>query len=96
MRKMPRVSSEGESWEAIKPNIHYFELSTKRGDITLHTLMPKDSVRILMGKPNTVDVDDIGMDVYETWKYKGRNRVIDEFTVEFVNGRLRSVRQYRE
>ena len=35
-------------------------------------------------------------EVRETWKYKGRNRSIDEFTMKFVNGELVSVDQYKE
>ena len=43
-------------------------------------------------KNKKVDNDE----VRETWKYKGRNRSIDEFTMKFVNGELVSVDQYKE
>ena len=78
-------------------NLQYFELSTPKGDITLHTYMPKDSVKMLMGKPTSVDVSNLGVvGVHETWEYKGSNRYINEFTLEFVNGELESVSQYQE
>ena len=78
-------------------NLQYFELSTPKGDITLRTYMPKDSVKMLMGKPTSVDVSNLGVvGVHETWEYKGSNRYINEFTLEFVNGELESVSQYQE
>lgn len=74
-----------------------FELSTKNGPVTLRTGMPKDSVRRLMGTPYTTDVNDLGyMGVIEIWEYKGRNRYVSEFRLEFNNNRLKSVHQYRE
>ena len=61
----------------------------------LHTYMSKDSVQILMGRPQSTDINDYGFGgVIETWKYKGSNRYVDEFTIEFANGKLKSVRQY--
>ena len=78
-------------------DVHSFELSTKNGIIKLHTYMSKDSVQILMGRPQSTDIQNIGgMGVYETWKYKGRNQYVDEFTLRFKDGELESVHQYRE
>ena len=83
--------------EAPRHNVHSFELFTKSGIIKLHTYMSKDSVQILMGRPQSTDIQDIGgIGVYETWKYKGRNQYVDEFTLRFKDGELESVRQYRE
>ena len=83
--------------EAPRHNVHSFELSTKSGIIKLHTYMSKDSVQILMGRPQSTDIQNIGgMGVYETWKYKGRNQYVDEFTLRFKDGELESVHQYRE
>lgn len=79
-------------------NIQTFELATKNGILKLHTHMSKDSVRILMGRPQSTDVNEYGYsgEVHETWKYKGSNEYIDEFTIEFINSKLKSVRQYKE
>ena len=67
--------------EAPEHNVHSFELSTKNGIIKLHTYMSKDSVQILMGRPQSTDIQNIGgMGVYETFK----------------DGELESVHQYRE
>lgn len=83
--------------EAPEHDVHSFELSTKNGIIKLHTYMSKDSVQILMGRPQSTDIQNIGgMGVYETWKYKGRNQYVDEFTLRFKDGELESVHQYRE
>ena len=79
-------------------NIQSFELITKKGIVKLHTYMPKDSVQILMGRPQSTDINDYGYkgEVHETWKYKGTNRYIDEFTIEFTNGKLKSVYQFKD
>lgn len=81
--------------EVEKKNIQFFELSTKKGVVKLHTYMSKDSVQILMGRPQSTDVDvwDFNDEVHETWKYKGRSEYGSEFTLEFVNGELISVDQ---
>lgn len=79
-------------------NNESFELTTKKGIVTLHTYMSKDSVKILMGRPESTSIDDSGYNgmVTETWKYKGTNTVFDEFTILFTNGKLKSVSQYKE
>ena len=78
-------------------NIQSFELTTKNGIVKLHTYMSKDSVQILMGRPRSTDINDYGYgEVKETWKYKGTNKYIDEFTIEFINGKLKSVRQFKD
>lgn len=79
-------------------NSESFELTTKKGIVTLHTNMSKDSVKILMGRPESTSIDDSGYNgmVTETWKYKGTNTVFDEFTILFTNGKLKSVSQYKE
>jgi hypothetical protein len=83
--------------ENEQTNIQSFELTTKKGIIKLHTDMSKDSVQILMGRPQSTDINDFGYgEVSETWKYRGSNRYVDEFTVEFTNGKLKSVRQYKD
>jgi len=59
--------------------------------------MSKDSVQILMGRPRTTNVNDLGIaGVNETWEYRGRNKNTDEFILKFTDGELESVEQYRE
>lgn len=80
--------------ETEKKNIQWFELSTKNGIVKLHTYMSTDSVRILMGRPQSTDVDiNYNDEVSETWKYKGRSSYGSEFTLKFVDGELISVAQ---
>ncbi len=84
--------------ESKEINIQSFELTTKKGIVKLHTYMPKDSVQVLMGRPRSTDVvnNEYNGEVRETWKYKGSNDYLDEFTIEFINGELNSVRQYKD
>ena len=87
-----------DGYETTEKNIQSFELTTKKGIVNLYTYMPKDSVKALMGRPNSTDIDDNQYrdEVRETWKYRGSNNYIDEFTIEFVNGKLKSVRQFKD
>jgi len=84
--------------ENTEINIQSFELTTKKGIVKLHTYMPKDSVQVLMGRPRSTDVvnNEYNGEVRETWKYKGSNDYLDEFTIEFINGELNSVRQDKD
>lgn len=89
-----KISKELNS---ARKNIQSFDLTTKNGVVKLHTYMSKDSVQILMGRPQSTDINDYGVGgVIETWKYKGSNRYVDEFTIEFTNGKLKSVRQFKD
>lgn len=94
------VSEESHIDQKPRRNIQWFELSTPKGIVKLHTYMPKDSVQILMGRPHTTSIRTYGDDVHEEWEYKKRafknndDLYTTEFRFEFVNGELRSVSQY--
>lgn len=98
LKNLKQSLDEFDTDENEQRNIQSFELTTKNGIVKLHTYMSKDSVQILMGRPQSTDIDDYGYkgEVRETWKYKGTNRYIDEFTIEFTNGKLKSVRQFKD
>lgn len=97
LKNLNQSFGESDTNEDEQKNIQSFELTTKNGIVKLHTYMSKDSVQVLMGRPQSTDINDYGFgEVNETWKYKGRNRYIDEFTFEFIDGKLKSVHQYRE
>lgn len=76
-----------------EPEVQYVEVEGKKGNITLHTGMPKDSVQKLVGKPDKVDLDLIGNTAYETWGYKLKNNYISDLDIEFIDGKLKSVRK---
>lgn len=73
-------------------NIQYVELTGKNGDVTLHTYMPKDSVKLLIGKPTRISLMTIGNENHETWEYdypgEDRYGVTSHLWLEFVNGKL--------
>lgn len=97
LKNLNQSFGESDSDKDEQRNIQSFELTTKNGIVKLHTYMSKDSVQILMGRPQSTDINDNGYGkTYETWKYKGTNRYVDEFTIEFINGKLKSVSQYKE
>ena len=73
--------------------VQYIEVKGKKGNVTLHTGMPKDSVKILIGKPDEVDLRSIGSIAYETWGYKLKNNYISNLDIKFEDGKLKSIRQ---
>lgn len=98
LKNLKQSMGELNTDENGESNNESFELTTKKGIVKLHTNMSKDSVKILMGRPESTSIDDSGYNgmVTETWKYKGTNTVFDEFTILFTNGKLKSVSQYKE
>ena len=94
------VSEESHIDQKPRRNIQWFELLTKKGIVKLHTYMPKDSVKMLMGRPHKTSIDTYGDDLHEKWEYEKRafkhsdDFYTTEFRFEFVNGELKSVSQY--
>lgn len=74
--------------------IQHIEVRGKLGRATVHTEMIKDSVRILLGKPDDVKMHTIGQTTYEDWGYKIKNRHISDLNVNFQNGRLKGISQH--
>lgn len=73
--------------------IQYVEVKGKKGNVTIHTGMPKDSVQLLVGKPDKVNLYSIGNTTHETWGYKLKNNYLSDLDIEFEDGKLKSVRQ---
>ena len=80
--------------------IQYIEVKGKKGNVTLHIGMPKDSVRILVGKPDEVSLNTFRSSTHESWGYKVNNKYglpkeyqISDLDIDFVDGKLKNVRQ---
>lgn len=87
-RNMSRIEDNYELYES-KPQIQYFEVTTRKGTFTLHNDMPKDSVILLLGKPDKTNVMTLGVNVQEDYDYnKGQYNIL---RLEFENGKLKSV-----
>ena len=76
-----------------EPEIQFIEVKGKKGNVTLHTEMLKDSVRILVGKPDEVNLRSYGSTAHEDWGYKIRNSYVPDLDIDFEDGKLKSVRQ---
>jgi hypothetical protein len=76
-----------QEWE-----IQYIEVKGRKGNVTLHTGMTKDSVRILVGKPDNVELCSYG-NALEDWGYKIRNNSVPDLEINFEAGKLKSLRQ---
>ena len=72
--------------------VQYIEVKGKKGNVTLHTGMTKDSVRILLGKPDNVELRSYG-NALEDWGYKIRNNYLPDLEINFEAGKLKSLRQ---
>lgn len=70
----------------------YVEVTGKKGNVTLHTGMSKDSVQILVGIPDEIDSYEIGNTYYEKWGYKIENEYTSDLNIDFEDGKLKSVR----
>lgn len=72
--------------------VQYIEVKGKKGNVTLHTGMPKDSVRLLVGKPDNVALRSYG-NALEDWGYKIRSNYVPDLEINFEAGKLKSLRQ---
>ena len=72
--------------------VQYIEVKGKKGTVTLHTGMTKDSVRILVGKPENIELRSYG-NALEDWGYKIRNNYVPDLEINFEAGKLKSLRQ---
>jgi uncharacterized membrane protein len=77
-----------------KVQVQYVTVKGKKGNAELYTGMPKDSVRMLVGKPDEVHLNSIGNSTYEHWGFKLKNKYISDLEVDFEDGKLRRIRQY--
>lgn len=73
--------------------VQYIEIKGKKGNAEVHIGMPKDSVYILAGKPDDVDLHSIGNTTYEKWGYKIKNGYISDLNFKFEDGELVAVNQ---
>lgn len=82
-------SSQKESAE-----VQYVEVTGKKGDVKLHIGMEKDSVQILVGKPDDVNIHSLGNTTFENWGYNLNKEYGTDLDIDFENGRLKGLRQY--
>lgn len=79
-------------------NIQYIDIRGKHGEVTVHTYMSKDSVKILVGKPTRVDLRTYGNDAHEDWEYifqgEGLYGTPRELRISFINGKLKEIHEY--
>ena len=77
----------------VQKQVQHVEVKGKKGNVTLHTGMSKDSVQILVGKPDEVRLNTIGSSAYEYWGYKIKNNYVSDLNIDFEDGKLKGVRQ---
>ena len=74
-------------------DVQYVEVKGKKGVVTIHTGMPKDSVRLIVGKPDQVDLSNIAGVAHENWGYKINEQYITDLDLKFEDGKLKGVHQ---
>jgi hypothetical protein len=85
------IEKLGDNFANQKAEVQYIEVKGKKGNVTLHTGMTKDSVRILVGKPDNVALRSYG-NALEDWGYKIRNNYVPDLEINFEAGKLNSDR----
>ena len=84
----------GKLAEASKqPEIQYIDVKGRKGNVTVYTGMSKDSVKLLLGKSDEVNLYEIGNIHHEKWGYRLKNQYVSDLEIEFENGKLSGVRQ---
>ena len=74
--------------------VQYVDVKGKKGNATLYIGMPKDSVLILVGKPDQVNMQTLGGNTFEDWGYKLKNEYVSDLDITFIDGKLNGVQQY--
>lgn len=86
------IEKLSDNFASQDAEVQYIEVKGKKGNVTLHTGMTKDSVRILVGKPDNVELRSYGNSL-EDWGYKIRNNYVPDLEINFEAGKLKSLRQ---
>ena len=73
--------------------VQYIEVTGRNGNVKLHTGMAKDSVQILVGKPDEVNFHSNGSISFEGWGYKLKNKYVSDLNIDFIDGKLNGVIQ---
>ncbi len=75
--------------------IQYIDIKGKKGYVKLHTGISKDSVKILVGRPDEVELNSIPAfnSTLEDWRYKLKDNYIPNLVLKFENGKLVDVDQ---
>lgn len=93
--KQEMIETLSQSIESLNESaeVQYVEIRGKKGIVTLYTVMPKDSVKLLVGKPDEIDLNNIGNASYEKWGYKLKNQYVSDLDIDFRDGKLKGIRQ---
>lgn len=86
------IETLSDNFTNQEADVQYIEVKGRKGNVTLHTGMTKDSVRILVGKPDNVELRSYG-NALEDWGYKIRNNYVPDLEINFEGGKLKSLRQ---
>ncbi len=73
--------------------VQSIDIKGRKGNVTVHTGMPKDSVLLLLGKPDEVDLRTFGNTTFEDWGYKLKKGYSSDLDINFKDGKLKGVRQ---
>lgn len=72
-----------------------FEVMTKKGVVKLHLGMPKDSLVLLVGKPDDIKSHSVGNTVIVEYGYKVKEDYLSpDLKFTFEDGKLREFSQY--
>lgn len=88
-------TADGDLTENVEPSrlssIDEVEIKGRKGYVFLHAGMPKDSVKMLVGKPDKTSFDNDYNGKKERWEYKFHDNGLRILLIDFVNGRLNRI-----
>lgn len=93
-REMEMTMQLIEKVKNQKTEIQYTEVKGRKGRVTIHTEIPKDSAKLLLGKASKTEMQKIANSVYETWTYDFDGDDISDLKLEFIDGVLDNFHEY--
>jgi len=64
------------SYSREEVQVQHIDVKGKKGEVTLYVGMPKDSVLMLVGKPDNVNLYSSGGTTSEGWNYNLKNNIV--------------------
>lgn len=80
--------------EAIDAPYNSYNIKTKDGTVTLHTGMPRDSVYLILGEPDSFQTFNVQGHALEMSGFKISSKLVPDLDLTFEDGLLRDVSQH--
>ena len=83
-----------ENFEEVETTSYSYNVKTHDGTVTLHTGMPRDSVCLVLGEPDSFETHNVQGHIIEMSGFKTSNNSIPDLIITFEDGFLKDVSQH--